>query len=488
MTSFILSGGSYVEQTLADGEIGVVAADSLIRADSDYGILATGASGSGIVTINVFGQILATFSGAVRVQDANVRLFVGADAALTSATVNSVSYSAVVLEGGAFLTEIDNLGLIQSQSYGIYFNDVASTSVIELFNAGTILGNSAAIQLAAGYSASVVNTGRIVGDFYGLRASFVGETRIENSGEIRGSVGSLLTGFGDDIVVNRGALWGDVTVGSGLDVLDNRGGLLVGDANMGVGDDRVENRRGRIEGDALLGDGNDVLDNRKGSVDGTVYGEVGNDRLIASAAEDDIFDGGTGIDTIDYRYGAAVVVALDGSFDNAGAAINDAMSGVENVYGSRTGADKLRGSQASNVLNGEGGVDTLDGASGADWLIGGRGNDLLVGGVGNDTFVFQRLDQIGDVINDFGASASNDDRFQIAVAGFGAGLTAGVLAGVRFQSRADNVAQDANDRFVFRTTDSSLWFDADGSGLAAAVMVADLQAGATVTAADILLV
>ena len=58
----------------------------------------------------------------------------------------------------------------------------------------------------------------------------------------------------------------------------------------------------------------------------------------------------------------------------------------------------------------------------------------------------------------------------------------------QFRARADNHAQDADDRFIFRTTDRTLWFDADGSGAGAAIMVADLQAGAVVTAADILLI
>jgi hypothetical protein len=53
--------------------------------------------------------------------------------------------------------------------------------------------------------------------------------------------------------------------------------------------------------------------------------------------------------------------------------------------------------------------------------------------------------------------------------------------------RADNLAQDADDRFVFRTTDATLWFDSNGSAAGGLTLVADLQAGATVTSADILL-
>jgi len=92
------------------------------------------------------------------------------------------------------------------------------------------------------------------------------------------------------------------------------------------------------------------------------------------------------------------------------------------------------------------------------------------------------------VITDFGNILSSDDRFQITAAAFGGGLVAGALAANQFITRADNLAQDADDRFIFNTTDRTLWFDADGSGAGAAIMVADLQAGAIVTAADILLI
>jgi hypothetical protein len=82
----------------------------------------------------------------------------------------------------------------------------------------------------------------------------------------------------------------------------------------------------------------------------------------------------------------------------------------------------------------------------------------------------------------------NNDRFQFSASGFGGGLVAGALAANQFQSRADNLAQDADDRFIFRTTDNTLWFDADGNGAGAAVMIADLHVLATVTAADIFII
>jgi hypothetical protein len=40
-----------------------------------------------------------------------------------------------------------------------------------------------------------------------------------------------------------------------------------------------------------------------------------------------------------------------------------------------------------------------------------------------------------------------------------------------------NRALDATDRFIFRTTDATLWYDRDGTGAKLSVMVADLNNG-----------
>jgi hypothetical protein len=70
-----------------------------------------------------------------------------------------------------------------------------------------------------------------------------------------------------------------------------------------------------------------------------------------------------------------------------------------------------------------------------------------------------------------------------------ASLAAGALAANRFETSLGNQASNANIRFLFETDTTRLWFDADGSGGAnAPVMVGDLQAGAVVNLADILIV
>ena len=66
-------------------------------------------------------------------------------------------------------------------------------------------------------------------------------------------------------------------------------------------------------------------------------------------------------------------------------------------------------------------------------------------------------------------------------------LPEALLPAAQFQIKADNLAQDSNGHFIFRTTDQTLWFDANGNAAGGLTLLADLQAGASVTAANILI-
>ena len=271
------------------------------------------------------------------------------------------------------------------------------------------------------------------------------------------------------ILTNYGFISGTIasfnSFEAGVDIVINRG-TMVGDVKLGAGDDRY--------------------DGRGGSIEGTVFGEDGNDRFIPGAVAE-IFDGGTGLDTLDFRYGGAVTVTLDGTDAGTGAALGDTYLNCEVIYGSLSGADTLTGSDLADRLLGLGGNDRLAGGDGADLLIGGGGGDSIAGGTGSDAFQFNRAVEGGDLISDFSNVIGNNDGFRISAVGFGAGLVAGMLPAAQFIQRVDNLAQDANDHFIFRTTDATLWFDANGNAAGGLTLLADLQAGATVTAADILI-
>ena len=157
---------------------------------------------------------------------------------------------------------------------------------------------------------------------------------------------------------------------------------------------------------------------------------------------------------------------------------------TDSDYFGTLGVDDFTGNNIGNGVFGDAGNDILLGKGGNDILRGGAGADRLVGGSGSDVFAYAAPGEGGDVIQDFSAVP---DAFRFNGAAF-AGLPAGVLAANQFRAQASNAAQDGDDRFVYRTTDTTLWFDPDGSGTAAPVLLADLQAGAIVTSADIIII
>jgi hypothetical protein len=59
------------------------------------------------------------------------------------------------------------------------------------------------------------------------------------------------------------------------------------------------------------------------------------------------------------------------------------------------------------------------------------------------------------------------------------------LAPDRFQTSDGHDVQSAEVRFIFDTSDATLWFDENGSQDGGLTLVADLQDGATVTQDDI---
>ena len=65
----------------------------------------------------------------------------------------------------------------------------------------------------------------------------------------------------------------------------------------------------------------------------------------------------------------------------------------------------------------------------------------------------------------------------------------GAVDPTRFITRAaDNIVQDGNDNFIFQSNTRQLWYDATGNVTAGdAVLIATLQVGGTMTAADVLM-
>ena len=229
--------------------------------------------------------------------------------------------------------------------------------------------------------------------------------------------------------------------------------------------------------------GQDVYVGLGGSVIGTIHGGDGDDRFVLGLAAD-VVDGGFGTDTLDFSaVTTALVIDLANAANNRGSvALGDSYSNIEVVLGG-TKADVLRGDASDNSLQGRNGSDRLEGGAGQDVLTGGTGGDILTGGAGADIFEYLATADFRDAITDFEAGI---DLIRVEGAAVGLGNYAGGLAANRFCSGTTNAAEDVFDRFIFNTTDTTLWFDRDGSGSKfEAVLVADLQAGAILTAASI---
>jgi Ca2+-binding RTX toxin-like protein len=150
----------------------------------------------------------------------------------------------------------------------------------------------------------------------------------------------------------------------------------------------------------------------------------GNDIFVGAPAGGDSYDGGSGIDTLDFSslttpitlqlkdgsatFGSGTIVNIENVLGGSG---NDVLTGngQANLLRGNVGDDKLNGGNGNDVLYGGSGRDTLDGGNNDDVLVGGFGNDTLTGGGGVDRFVFDSLNDARDTIKDFKGTGSAQD-------------------------------------------------------------------------------
>jgi Ca2+-binding RTX toxin-like protein len=398
--------------------------------------------------------------------DVTVLVSGGGNGILNAGTIKNVLNDGISLAGN--VNTLTNSGIINSGDDGVAVFGTQTT----INNSGTIIGNWGVYL----YSDSTTHTGTAT---------------IVNTGTIAGEVRGIAHGLEENITIRNSGL---VMSASNLEAIVSFGDV----SKMSLFN------TGRILGDVAMGGGSDTYDGRGGTVVGDIRGDAGNDTFIAGAAAERFF-GGSESDTLVFNGAGRVTMSLNNAVTGTGAAAGDFYDSIENVTGTVTGADILRGSSAGNDILGRGGADMLLGLGGGDALYGGAGADKLFGGagvdylyggsgidtltgggMGSDQYYCRALASAGDHITDFGNVAGNDDTLLIlntAVAG--SGLGDGGLGAGRFITRADNLAQDANDRFIFRTTDRTLWYDVNGNGAGGRTLLFDLQAGATINANDI---
>ena len=381
-------------------------------------------------------------------------------------SLTSLSGSAVTGAGSDHLLRVH--GLLSGTTYGIDLGSRSATgNRVEIAPTGDVLAAFMAVMLRG--TSTLVNAGQITGSAYGigLQTGTGSGAWLHNSGSIGGGDIAILRGGAADrapiTLINEGHIWGGIAY-DGLD--------------SSTGKDTVVNRS-ILTGDVLLGGGDDRFDNIGGWFEGIARGEAGNDTFLPGDQAERL-DGGKGFDTLDFSSApTGITLALDGSLTATGRAAGDTLTGFEAILGSAQ-ADHLRGNRAANLLVGNDGNDRLEGGKGRDTLQGGAGADTLTGGAGADTFVLNSLTEAGDRITDFAAQ----DRLHLSV-NLLPGAEPGALDPAAF--RLGSAALDADDRLIYRQSDGTLWLDQDGAGGAAALLLLDLQDGATLRPGHILL-
>lgn len=195
------------------------------------------------------------------------------------------------------------------------------------------------------------------------------------------------------------------------------------------------------------------------------------DDVFRGTAGNETFLGGGGFNSVDYAAATSPVQA-DLAAGSATGQGQDVLRDIQGLVGSAFD-DLLSGSAAANLLAGGAGADTITGLAGNDTLLGGLGGDRLAGGAGLDVFRYGAAAEGMDTVIGY---LGTEDQFEISAAGFGGGLVAGMdlAATGHYVANKTGAAKGTAAQFIFDTTHKTLWWDHDGRGGDAAVLVADL--------------
>jgi Ca2+-binding RTX toxin-like protein len=207
----------------------------------------------------------------------------------------------------------------------------------------------------------------------------------------------------------------------------------------------------------------------------------GTDALTFKSAPDFEAPGDTGGDNV---YGV-IVTASDGTLSdtqelavtvtNLGEAPNYTIvtgTATKDTLTGTIGDDQIFGLAGNDKLYGDAGTDILSGGNGVDRLYGGTSADTLSGGGDSDFFIFNTAPD-GDTITDF--TRTDGDKILLSKAVLTAFAVKGVLSADAYYAAAGaDAAHDSSDRIIYNTITGALWFDADGTGAAAARLVATL--------------
>ncbi len=212
-------------------------------------------------------------------------------------------------------------------------------------------------------------------------------------------------------------------------------------------------------------------------LDNYIFGNAGQNILYGGGGLDNLIGGG-GDDTY-YILGGNEILSEEAGQGRDSAYTNVSYALAEGAEVEILSAASLGGTEALS-LTGNSIANGIFGNAGANTIDGKGGGDYLAGGGGADSFAFTTTLGAGnvDTIADF---LSGTDRIALDDAVF-AGLGLGALDPGAFV--VGSAAADADDRIVYDQATGALLFDADGSGLGAAVQFASVGPGTILAASD----
>jgi VCBS repeat-containing protein len=177
-----------------------------------------------------------------------------------------------------------------------------------------------------------------------------------------------------------------------------------------------------------------------------------------------------------------------GSFDYTASdgIATSANTATATLINNATSTTALVGTGGDDILIATNGSETLSGGGGNDVLIGNSGAHTLTGGSGNDNFAFLQPSNGVGTITDFN-NTTEQDHIVVSASGYGGGLSAHMDTSSVFESSGDDQFSGSGAVFHFDTANETLYFSADGT-TASAITLAQVQAGVTLHAHDLLIV
>lgn len=247
--------------------------------------------------------------------------------------------------------------------------------------------------------------------------------------------------------------------------------------------------------DGGLSDAGDILAGYAGKDE--LWGHGGND-FLSGGSDDDTLIGGDGDDVLDAGAGGDYLRGDEGNdiyyvddvldwvvetganqFDTVVTSTTYSLDAGCNIELFKTADDSgtvaidLTGNDASQEIRGN---------AGDNMITGGFGTDILVGLGGADTFVFNSV--LGanniDTIVDYSVA---EDQIHLDKATFSS-LATGANSTLSSGEFAIGAATDESDRIIYDSATGALYYDADGTGAAAAVQFATLSTGLVLTNDD----